>query len=338
MKAALSFIGFALACLLGTTALAQNTETNKKVSLLFVGDMVLDDLPGKAMEQGIDPYAAVAPLFQTADIRIGNLECVVATGGKAVEKNFTFRAHPRSLPVLKKYFDALSIANNHSGDYGPSAFAEMLHFFEENKIGHFGGGHNLAQAHRPFLIEKNGIKIALLGYDEFMPRSFEANLNTPGVAWSEDEHVIRDIKAAREIDRADIVIPFMHWGWENEMKAGKRQRELARLMIDAGADAVVGAHPHVIQDTEHYRGKPIIYSLGNFMMDAVDNEAQTLGWALRLHVSKAGVEAWDTQVSKIDPKTGIPSLLPDEKSPCWDKKSGQTSLCENRQLQSGIKR
>lgn len=319
-----------LAYALSATALAQASTTTKKVSLLFVGDMVLDDLPGKAMEQGIDPYASVAALFQSADIRISNLECVIATGGKAVEKNFTFRAHPRSLNYLKKYFDAISIANNHSGDYGPNAFAEMLNFFEQHKIGHFGGGHNLSQAHRPFLIEKNGIKIALLGYDEFMPRSFEANLNTPGVAWSEDDYVIRDIKAAREIDHADIVIPFMHWGWENEMKAGRRQRELARIMIDAGADAVVGAHPHVIQDTEHYRGKPIIYSLGNFMMDAVDNEAQTKGWALRLHVSKTGVESWDTQVTKIDPKTGIPVLLPEEKSPCWDKKSGQTASCENR--------
>ncbi len=330
MKIFPSLLCLLLAYALSATALAQANATTKKVSLLFVGDMVLDDLPGKAMEQGIDPYASVAALFQSADIRIGNLECVIASGGKAVEKNFTFRAHPRSLNYLKKYFDAISIANNHSGDYGPNAFAEMLNFFEQHKIGHFGGGHNLSQAHRPFLIEKNGIKIALLGYDEFMPRSFEANLNTPGVAWSEDDYVIRDIKAAREIDHADIVIPFMHWGWENEMKAGRRQRELARIMIDAGADAVVGAHPHVIQDTEQYRGKPIIYSLGNFMMDAVDNEAQTKGWALRLHVSKTGVESWDTQVTKIDPKTGIPALLPEEKSPCWDKKSGQTASCENR--------
>ena len=338
MKMRVSLISILCALSLSAMAPAQTSDKAKTVSLLFVGDMVLDDLPGKAMEQGVDPYLAVSSLFQHADIRVGNLECVIATGGKAVEKNFTFRAHPRSLPILKKYFDALSIANNHSGDYGPSAFAEMLNFLDEHKIGHFGGGHNLMQAHRPFLIEKNGIKIALLGYDEFMPRSFEANLNTPGVAWSEDDFVVRDIKAAREIDGADIVIPFMHWGWENEMKAGKRQRELARIMIDAGADAVVGAHPHVIQDTEHYRGKPIIYSLGNFMMDAVDNETQTRGWALRLHVNKTGVAAWDTQVTKIDPKTGIPVLLADEKSPCWDKKSGKTTLCENRLLQVNFKR
>lgn len=147
-------------------------------------------------------------------------------------------------------------------------FSEMLTRIDAHKIGRFGGGHNLVEAHVPFIIEKNGIRIALLGYNEFMPRSIEANLNTAGIAWSEDEHVVRDIKAARQIYKADIVIPFMHWGWENEMKAGKRQRDLARIMIDAGVDAVIGGHPHVIQDTEHYRGKPIIYSLGNFMMDA----------------------------------------------------------------------
>lgn len=302
------------------------------VSVLFVGDMVLDDLPGKAIEQGQDPFSAFASIFAKADIRIGNLECVVATTGKPVDKNFTFRAHPRTLPILKKYFDALSIANNHSGDYGPAAFSEMLTFLDAHNIGRFGGGHNLAEAHMPFIIEKNGIRIALLGYSEFMPRSFEANLNTAGIAWSEDEHVVRDIKAARQVYKADIVIPFMHWGWENEMKAGKRQRDLARIMIDAGADAVIGGHPHVIQDTEHYRGKPIIYSLGNFMMDAVDNEAQTLGWVLRLHINKSGVQTWDTQLAKINKETGIPVPMPKESTPCWDKETGVTSTCKNAEL------
>ncbi|MFZ6820191.1 CapA family protein [Undibacterium sp. Ji22W] len=304
---------------------------SKQVSILFAGDMVLADLPGKTIEQGRDPYAAFKDIFATADLRIGNLECVIATTGKAADKNFTFRAHPRVIPVLKQHFDAISLANNHSGDFGPEAFSEMLGLLKTQELAYFGGGNNVSEAHRPHIIEKNGLRIALLGYDEFMPRSFEANTNKAGVAWSEDEQVVRDIINARKVYRADIVIPFMHWGWENETTANKRQRQLARIMIDAGADAVIGGHPHVIQDTETYKGKPIIYSIGNFMMDALDNEAQTLGWAVRLHVNQNGAQAWDTRLVKINPQ-GTPAPVVDANSPCWNKKTGQTTLCSNAQL------
>jgi poly-gamma-glutamate synthesis protein (capsule biosynthesis protein) len=340
MKNLLQQLIIAIIYSIATPSFAQNdtsttnsaTKPSKQVSILFVGDMVLDDLPGKAIEQGQDPFAAFEKIFQSADIRVGNLECVIATTGKASEKNFTFRAHPRVIPLLKEYFDAISIANNHSGDYGPAAFSEMLTLLNAQKMAYFGGGNNLSEAHRPHIIEKNGLRIALLGYDEFMPRSFEANVNKAGVAWSEDEQVIADIKAARQQYHADIVIPFMHWGWENEMTANKRQRELARIMIDAGADAVIGGHPHVIQDTETYKGKPIIYSIGNFMIDAVDNEAQTLGWAIRLHIDQYGVKAWDTRMAKLN-KEGIPSPIPEANSACWDKKSGELRTCKNAQLQ-----
>ncbi|MFA9275391.1 MAG: CapA family protein [Candidatus Aquirickettsiella gammari] len=335
MKKLICSLFFSL--LFTTTIFAQHAPikptdvSSKRVSILFVGDMVLADLPGKTIEQGENPYAAFKDIFASADLRVGNLECVIATTGKAAEKNFTFRAHPRVIPLLKQHFDAISLANNHSGDYGPEAFGEMLSLLKTQDLAYFGGGNNLSEAHRPHIIEKNGLKIALLGYDEFMPRSFEANTNKAGVAWSEDEQVVRDIINARKIYHADIVIPFMHWGWENEMTANKRQRQLARIMIDAGADAVIGSHPHVIQDTETYKGKPIIYSLGNFMMDALDNEAQTLGWALRLHLDQNGAQAWDTRMAKIDPQ-GTPTPLPDAKSPCWNKKNGEIKFCKNSEL------
>jgi poly-gamma-glutamate capsule biosynthesis protein CapA/YwtB (metallophosphatase superfamily) len=309
---------------LGNAAEAQDDT----VSILFAGDIVLDDLPGKAIKQGKDPFAAFAAILANADIRIGNLECVVATTGSAADKNFTFRAHPRTLSVLKRHFDAVSNANNHSGDFGRAAFSEMLALLDQHKIGHFGGGNNLAQAHAPLIIERKGLRIALLGYDEFMPRSFEADSNAAGVAWSEDEQVVADIKNARSTHRADLVIPFMHWGWENEPLAGSRQRQLAHRMIDAGADAVIGSHPHVVQDIEQYQGKPIIYSLGNFMMDALDNEAQTKGWVLRLQLTQQGVQSWQTRLAKIDPQ-GIPAPVPGSQTPCWSKKNNQVGLCDN---------
>ena len=300
---------------------------NAPVSLVFAGDIVLDDSAGELIAQGGDPFASFATVFKQADIRLGNLECVVATVGSAGGKNFTFRAHPRALPVLKRHFDALALANNHSGDFGREAFAEMLGLLKQSQLGHFGGGHNLAEAHTPLIVERKGLRIALLGYNEFMPRSFEADHNAPGVAWSEDEQVVADIKKARTFYKADLVIPVMHWGWENELTSNARQRYLARLMVDAGADAVIGGHPHVTQEIEHYQGKPIIYSVGNFVMKETDNAHQRQGWVLRLQLDKQGVAAFDTRVAVID-LDGIPTLDATTASPCWQRGQGAPGLCQ----------
>ena len=296
------------------------------VTLVFAGDMVLDDAAGALIERGGDPFAAFASVLKNADIRLGNLECVVATTGSAGDKNFTFRAHPRSLPVLQRHFDAVALANNHSGDYGREAFAEMLGLLKAVGLAQFGGGHNLAEAHTPLILERKGLRIALLGYNEFMPRSFEADHNAAGSAWSEDEHVVADIKAARSVHKADLVIPVMHWGWENELTANARQRQLARTMIDAGADAVIGGHPHVTQDIEHYKDRPIVYSVGNFVMKETDNANQRLGWVLRLQLDKGGVVAFDTVVAQID-MDGLPSPKPAVTSPCWQRGQADVGQC-----------
>ena len=282
------------------------------VSIAFVGDIMLDDTPGKVIRQGRDPFAPFAAILQAADYRVGNLECVVARGGSAEpRKPYTFRAHPRVLRVLRRHFDAVSLANNHSGDYGSAAFAEMLGRLSKAGVAYFGGGRTLAEAHVPLIIERHGLRIALLGYNEFFPRSFEADFDKPGIAWSEDEQVVLDIRRARSEHRADLVIPFMHWGWEHEPLAGERQRRLARLMIDAGVDAVVGGHPHVTQDVETYRGKPIVYSLGNFVFDGFDDEASNTGWLLRMDFDKEG----------------IPHPAKDRTGQCWSRGMTEAGTC-----------
>ena len=257
-------------------------EAKASVSLIFAGDTVLDDAPGDLIAKGGDPFAGLASVFAAADIRLLNLECVIATQGEPADKFYTFRAHPRVVPVLKRHVDAVALANNHSGDYGPQAFSEMLSLMTRSGLAFVGGGHDLTQAHTPLLFERRGLRIAVLSYNEFHPRSFEAGFNRPGVAWSEDAHVVRDIKAARSVHRADVVIPIMHWGWENEPQSNARQQHLARLMIDAGADAVLGAHPHVKQEVGLHRGKPVVYSVGNFVMKETDNAQQRQGWMLSL--------------------------------------------------------
>ncbi|MDO9278907.1 MAG: CapA family protein [Polaromonas sp.] len=305
---------------------AQAAEQAGPVSLVFAGDIVLDDTAGAMIARGEDPFYGLADVFASADIRIGNLECVVATIGSAGNKNFTFRAHPRTLPVLKRHFDAVALANNHSGDYGREAFAQMLDLLKEAGLAQFGGGHNLSQAHAPLIIERKGLRIALLGYNEFMPRSFEADYNAPGIAWSEDEQVVDDIRQARAVHGADLVIPVMHWGWENEPTSNARQRQLARLMIDAGADAVIGGHPHVTQETAQYKGKPIIYSVGNFVMKETDNAEQRRGWVLRLQLDAQGVSRFDTIPVQIDME-GLPQRQRNTASPCWRRGDTDARLC-----------
>lgn len=284
------------------------------VRIVFAGDVMLDTLPGEDIAQGRDPFADFSGVFGGADISVGNLECVVATKGRPADKPFTFRAHPRVLPVLKRHFSAVSLANNHTGDFGHAAFLQQLDLLRANRIPYFGGGRDIREARAPLILVRNGLRIALLGYDEFMPREFEAGPDWPGVAWSVDEQVVADIKAARTRHHADLVIPFMHWGWEYE-KTSSRQKQLARLMIDSGADVVVGSHPHVTQGAEYYKGRLIVYSLGNFLFDGFTAPEANVGWVLRLKLSKTGLLEWDTAVARLDSR-GSPRLARDAESPC----------------------
>lgn len=292
------------------------SATASTVRLVFAGDVMLDDGPGQTVAQGGDPLAAFDTRLRDADYTIGNLELPIATVGQPLEsKIYSFRAHPRVLGVLKGRFDAMALANNHSGDYGQAAFLETMQHLDSAGIAHFGGGRHLAEAHRPLWIRQNGVKIAVLSYNEFKPRSFQAGPDWPGVAWSEDDRVVADIQAARRAG-ADVIIPFMHWGWERERQPTDRQRQLARLMIDAGADLVVGGHPHVTQGVDTYKGKLIVYSLGNFVFDSFENVpgGQT-GWLLRLTLDKHGLLKWDTLTAQMD-LAGTPHPVPGAWSPC----------------------
>lgn len=303
-KTGSKLIQFLLLCALGTfscTSMAGKTGSGTgTVRMVWVGDVMLADGPGRLIANGGDPFQPFATRLDKADIRIANLECVIAEGGKVLDKPWTFRASTDALPLLKNHVDAVSLANNHAGDYGKAAFAEMLTRLQQASLPYFGGGMDWREAHQPRIIKRKGLKIALLGYNEFFPREFEAGEKLPGSAWSEDEQVVYDIRQVRK--QADIVIPFMHWGQEHEPIANDRQRELARLMIDAGADAVVGTHPHVVQDTETYRGKPIIYSLGNFIFDGFSTTENNTGQVLWMDVTAKGVTHWHVESAHIDPQ------------------------------------
>jgi poly-gamma-glutamate synthesis protein (capsule biosynthesis protein) len=315
-----------LLALLWTGVATAAPAVEGEVNLVFVGDIMVAETPGELIAKGIDPFKPFESYLDAQDLRVGNLECVIATTGKAETKPFTFRAAPNTIPVLAKHFDGLSLANNHSGDFGKDAFAEQLALLRKAGLPYFGGGDNATEAHAPWIVERNGLRIALLGYVEYKPRSFEASATRPGVAWSgEDDQVINDIIDARKVHGADLVIPFMHWGWEDEPQPSPRLREFSQRMLDAGADMVVGSHPHVTQGAEYYKGKLIVYSLGNFLFNGFDTPATTTGWVLKVRMDKDGMLDWETRVARLD-GDGVPH--PDLKaaSPCG--KAGDSVIAQ----------
>jgi formylglycine-generating enzyme len=276
------------------------------VRIVFGGDVMLDGGPGHAIVHGRDPFADFASLLRGADVAVCNLECVLAPGGQQVLKPYTFRGPQQALPLLKQYFSAVSVANNHTGDFGPDAFVRQLAMFDEARLPCFGGGRDAREARRPLILERRGLRIALLGRNSFPPRSFAAGENRPGVAWLVDDEVVEDVRAARRQDHADVVIPFLHWGREESPQPADWQRQLARRLIDAGATAVVGAHPHVTQTIDLYKGRPIVYSLGNFVFDYYPVDAEVhIGWVVRLTVDRSGATDLETFVLQIDP-AGVP--------------------------------
>jgi poly-gamma-glutamate synthesis protein (capsule biosynthesis protein) len=151
-----------------------------------------------------------------------------------------------------------------------------------------------------------GTTIAFLAYDEIDPYSFAATETTPGHAWLNEADLRQDLAQARPL--ADFVITFVHWGIEYFSNLTAHQRYLAQVAIDAGADLVVGAHPHVIEPYEFYKGKLIVYSLGNFVFDNMYEEVVRRGNILTLTIQKKQLLAWKLVRTRIG-DWGEPRLL-----------------------------
>jgi poly-gamma-glutamate synthesis protein (capsule biosynthesis protein) len=182
--------------------------------MVFACDIMLDEIPGRLIRHGRDPLKAVAKQLASADFRIGNLESVVSRVGQAEPgKPFTSLAPSRVLPTLARHFDAVSVANNHTGGLWRSGLCRHARKAQISGIRAFRGGLDLAGAELPQILERNGLRIALLGYNDFMPRSFEGHTEKPRLAWANQADIRADIRAVRSEHGAHLVIPVMHWVW-----------------------------------------------------------------------------------------------------------------------------
>lgn len=300
----------------------------------FVGDVMLAETEGtgRLMASGVDPFSKVRGMLADADLRVANFESSAGTKGTPdPNKPFSFRTSPSALIGFASVFEVAGLANNHAGDFGRGDFVETIDGLQKSGAVIFGGGRDQVEAHRAAIFERHGVKIALLGYLAFFPRWFAAAQGLPGVAWLDEDQAALDIAKARA-DGADVVVVIPHWGTEHEPKANKYQRRLAKALLDAGADAVIGGHPHVVQDYEIYKGKPIVYSLGNFVFDGFEDEDNVTGWALFADFDKHGVLSITTQVVRMD-VDGSPSPDSAKLGPCWKRNDIEMSVCRKSGLE-----
>lgn len=211
-------------------------------------------------------------LMDQSDIMMLNHEYASSDRGSPLSgKSFTFRAKPSMTENLHKMsVDLVSVANNHVYDYGETAFLDTLNTLKAAGIPYAGGGANLEEAASPVYFIADGIKIAVVSATQIERSKVytkEAGADSPGVMRTfEPARFLKVIENAKS--QSDFVIAFVHWGTEGTSSFGQDQQSLGYQFINAGADLVVGAHPHVLQGIEYYKGKPIVYSLGNFWFNS----------------------------------------------------------------------
>jgi poly-gamma-glutamate synthesis protein (capsule biosynthesis protein) len=241
-----------------------------------VGDIMLAGSGEKIYQKyGYDyPFAATRKILRQGDIVIGNLESPLASSGvEFTGKKFRFKADPKATLALRNAgFTHLSLANNHSLDFGAEGLKKTLAALDANSIIYAGAGLNLAAARKASLTTVNGVKVAFLSYSMTYPEEFFAGKETAGTAPGYAPLFTADIATAKK--SADCVIVSFHWGGEGEDKPKPYQVSAAHKAVDAGADIIIGHHPHVLQGVERYNNGVIFYSLGNFAFGSYSRSSE----------------------------------------------------------------
>ncbi len=273
---------------------------SSSVHLSFVGDIMLDrGVKGKVNRYGKGDYHFIfenAAFLKEPDLMFANLEGPVSARGANVGSIYSFRFDPIVLSVLKDVgFDVLSMANNHIGDWGRLALEDTITLGQENGFDMVGGGMGYQDAKKPSVYEVSGIKVAYLGFSDFttgLVSASDSDSLRAGVLSASDPNIATIISDAAA--QSDILIVSYHFGDEYQSLSNNRQKHLAHLAIDSGADIVAGHHPHVEEEVEEYNGGVIAYSLGNFVFDQNFSKQTMQGMKLDVIVSKKGIESFST--------------------------------------------
>lgn len=259
------------------------TENDREdISLVFGGDLLLSgailrQYDSKGGIEGLIEDSLLSELLN-ADITMVNQEFPFSERGTPMEgKAYTFQAPPSRVVILEELgIDIVSLANNHTLDYGREALSDTFHTLEEAGISYVGAGEDLKRAKQMEVIEISNTRVGFLSASRVIPvASWNAGHSISGIftTYSVDA-MLEEIKEARNL--CDLLIVYVHWGVEFEERPATYQINMAKAYIEAGADMVIGSHPHVVQGIEYYLGKPIIYSLGNFIFGNTIKEGMLL--------------------------------------------------------------
>jgi poly-gamma-glutamate capsule biosynthesis protein CapA/YwtB (metallophosphatase superfamily) len=266
-----------------------------------VGDVTFGEQVGPAVSAygGGYPWTRVARTLRSADVTVGNLETSISTRGVAAVKQYTFRGPPQALPAMARIagFDVLTLANNHSNDYGPEALLDTLRYVRGAGIEPVGAGANESAAARPAVVEAGGLRVAFLGFSDVNPLGFPATSTAPGTARADPAAMARAVRAAR--GHADLVVCFMHWGVELHGEPDSRQGQLASACLAAGAHVVLGAHPHVLGPVLRPTARTLVaWTLGNFVFPSTGVTARSA--VLQVRIDARGVRGYRLLPVEID--------------------------------------
>lgn len=263
------------------------------MKLIFTGDVNFRCKENITKEESVKVLEQVMPYFEAADFRIINLECPLSDNNSSpITKSGPALISPASCICFldEAKVDAATLANNHIGDYGEQPIIDTMKLLEEHNIKHSGAGKNIDEAYKAMYLEKEGIKVAIISAceNEFGIAG-KKKYGSAGLNMAKIYHAIK-----REKELADFVIVVFHGGCEQNPLPSPKAIERYRLFCDFGADAVIAGHTHCPQPAEYYKGKPIIYSLGNFFFKSFghseENDPWFYGYMVNLDVTKTGIK------------------------------------------------
>ncbi|NVN92739.1 MAG: CapA family protein [Desulfuromonadales bacterium] len=291
--------------------LATTLAAADEIVINAVGDIMLAGRWAPTLRKaGYDyPFGGVRAELARGDINLANLESPLARGGTEFSsKKFRFRAEPEVANALHSAgFNLVTLANNHSMDFGWAALKETRQHLSNAGIAWIGAGENLNEARQMALYTIKGKKIAFLGYSLTQPIEFFAGSTRPGTMPGYANLVTADVANARK--QADYVIVSFHWGREASGTVQSYQRDTAHRAIEAGADVIIGHHPHVLQGVERYKGGIIFYSLGNFTFASKSTTADVSA-IVRLRLNNSQREAELLPLDVLHRRVGFqPRLL-----------------------------
>jgi poly-gamma-glutamate capsule biosynthesis protein CapA/YwtB (metallophosphatase superfamily) len=266
------------------------SQVSEEVSLVAVGDISFSRAVGRIVDKKKDinyPFLKMQDYLKSSDLVFGNLETPITKGRDISDFEMIFRSNPGTEQSLKQAgFSILSLANNHTPNFGEQGLKDTFSYLENAGIKYVGAGQNILEANQPVFLEAKGIRFAFLAYNDVdvVPPSYEASSNRAGTAFMRKDKMVEAVKEAKQ--QADFVIVSMHSGIEYTPEPNDSQIDFAHTAINAGADLVIGHHPHVVQTMEEYKGKYIFYSLGNFVFDQPQSQETKEGLAIKVYFTK----------------------------------------------------